>query len=91
MWGPRPQTVQADFDMKTLDDISTLTGGRAFAASDAEALKRIYDEISRMEPTRFKSSRHTVYAERADRFLIPSALLFVLGALAPALLLRRLP
>ena len=91
MWGPRPQTVQADFDMKTLEDISSLTSGRAYAASDAEALRRIYDEINRMEPTRFKSTRHTVYAERAALFLVPAAFLSLLGAIAPALLLRRLP
>lgn len=90
-WGPRPQTVQAEFDMKTLEDISATTGGKAYAASDAEALKRIYDDIGRLEPTRFKSSRHTVYSEKAGMLLLPAALLFLLGATAPALLLRRLP
>lgn len=91
IFGARPQTVQADFDMHTLEDISATTGGRAFAAGDAEALKRIYDEIGRMEPTRFKSTRHTVYSEKASLFLVPSALLFLFGALAPALVWRRLP
>src|SRR5262249_13247667 len=65
VFGARPQTIQADFDMKTLEDVSAATGGKAYAASDAAALKRIYEEIGRMEPTRFKSSRHTVYAEKA--------------------------
>jgi Ca-activated chloride channel family protein len=32
-WGQRPQTVQADFDLKTLENISALTGGRAYAAA----------------------------------------------------------
>jgi Ca-activated chloride channel family protein len=90
-FGQRPQTVQADFDLKTLEDIAGLTGGRAYTAGDAGALKRIYDEISRMEPTHFKSTRHTVYAEKAGLFLLPAALLFLAGALFPALLWRRLP
>ena len=90
-WGQRPQTVQADFDLKTLEDISGLTGGRAYTAGDAEALKRIYDEISRMEPTHFKSTHHTVYNEKAGLFLMPAALLFLAGALVPAVLWRRLP
>lgn len=90
-WGPRPTTVQADFDMQTLEGISGLTGGRAYAASDGEALRRIYEEIGRMEPTRFKASRHTVYAERAALFLVSAAFLFLFGALSPALILRRLP
>jgi len=91
VWGARPQTVQADFDLKALEDVSAVTGGKAYAASDAGALKRIYDEIGRMEPTRFKASRHTVYAEKAGLFLLPAVVLFLLGALAPPLLLRRLP
>jgi len=91
MWGQHPQTIQAEFDMKTLESISATTGGKAYAASDAQALKRIYDEIGHMEPTRFKSSRHTVYSEKAGMFLLPAVLLFLLGALAPPLLLRRLP
>jgi Ca-activated chloride channel family protein len=90
-WGQRPQTVQADFDLKTLEDISALTGGHAYTAGDAAALKRIYDEIGRMEPTHFKATRHTVYSEKAGLFLLPAALLFLTGALVPALLWRRLP
>jgi len=91
VWGPRPQTVSADFDPKTLEDISNLTGGKSYSAGDGEALKRIYDEINRMEPTHFKTSRHTVYSERAALFLLPAAALFLLSMVMPALLLRRLP
>lgn len=91
IWGPRPQMVQADFDLKTLEDIASLTGGKAYSAGDADALKRIYEEIGRMEPTQFKTARHTVYSERAGSFLRPAALLFLFGLVAPALVLRRLP
>jgi Ca-activated chloride channel family protein len=90
-WGSRPQTIQADFDQKTLEEISARTGGHAYAASDGEALKRIYAEISRLEPTQFKSLRHTVYAEKASLALVPAAFLFLAGALIPAVLWRRLP
>jgi Ca-activated chloride channel family protein len=91
LWGPRPQTVQVEFDMATLDQISAITGGKSFLASDNEALERIYDEIDRMEPTTFKVARHTVYAEKAQVLLLPAALLFLLGLVVPALLMRRLP
>src|SRR5262245_38747333 len=47
VWGPRPQMVSADFDMKTLDAMSDLTGGKGYAASDDAALGRIYAEIGR--------------------------------------------
>ena len=90
-FGARPRTVAADFDMKTLDGISTSTGARAYAASDNEGLKQIYEDIGRLEPTRFKTSRHTLYSERAGVFLLPGAVLFLLGLAIPAVLLRRLP
>ena len=90
-WGTRPQRVAADFDMKTLEDVSGQTGGQAFAASDGEALGRIYDAISRLEPTRFKSARHTLYSERAEEFLLPGAALLLLALVIPAVWLRRLP
>jgi Ca-activated chloride channel family protein len=91
LWGPRAQTMQVDFDMKTLDEISAITGGKSFLASDNEALKRIYDEIDRMEPTTFKVARHTVYAEKAQVLLLPAVLLLLLSLVAAALLMRRLP
>ena len=43
------------------------------------------------EPTHFKATHHTVYSEKAGLFLLPAALLFLSGALVPALLWRRLP
>ena len=90
-WGARPRTVAADFDMKVLDGISSRTGAKAYAASDNQGLARIYEEIGRLEPTRFKTTRHTLYAERAEMFLLPGATLFLVGLAIPALLLRRLP
>ena len=91
LWGPRQQTMQVEFDMETLDRISAITGGKSFLASDDDALKRIYDEIDRMEPTTFKVARHTVYAEQAQVLLLPAALLLLLGLVTAALVMRRLP
>ncbi len=91
IWGARPQTVAADFDMKALEAISGLTGGRAYVASDDQALKGIYEDIGRLEPTRFKTARHTLYAEQASLFLLPAAFAFLLGQVLPLLVWRRLP
>jgi len=91
MWGQRPQTVQADFDMKTLDNISALTSAKSYAASDNEALGRIYDDINRLEPTQFKTARHTLYSEKAGDFMVPASVLLLAGLLLPAVALRKLP
>jgi Ca-activated chloride channel family protein len=82
---------EAKLDMDVLDQISETTGGKAFLATDAEALKIIYDEINRMEPATFKVLRHTVYSERAGLFLLPSALVLLFSALLALTVLRRLP
>jgi Ca-activated chloride channel family protein len=80
-----------ELDMNTLNEISALTGGKDFLATDAEALKIIYDEINQMEPTTFKVLRHTVYSERAGVFLLPAALVLLFYALLALTILRRLP
>ncbi len=91
LWGRRYVQMAADLDMKALDEIAAITGGRAFLATDASGLKLIYEEIDRMEPTTYKVNRHTVYAEKAGLFLVPAGLLLLAGLLLGALVLRRLP
>lgn len=90
-YGRRYVRAEVDLDMETMNKISALTGGQAFLATDAEALKTIYDEINRMEPTTFKVQRHTVYSERAGTFMTPAALLLLLSVLLDLTILRRLP
>ncbi|MEO0185073.1 MAG: VWA domain-containing protein [candidate division WOR-3 bacterium] len=82
---------EIDFDMKTLEEISALTGGKAFLATDAEALKTIYDEIDKLEPTTFKVSRHTVYSEKAQVFMLPAIILCFASFILSITFLRRLP
>ncbi len=82
---------EVNLDMKTLEEISTLTGGKAFLATDGQALKTIYDEIDRLEPTTFKVSRYTVYSERAHSFMLSAVILCLASFILSATFLRRLP
>jgi Ca-activated chloride channel family protein len=91
VFGPQPMRVQFDLDMKTLEEVSRITGGQAFLATDAEALKLIYDEINKLEPTTYKVNRHTVYHEKAALFLFPALALMLLSITLSTVLLRRLP
>ncbi|MEO0115109.1 MAG: VWA domain-containing protein [candidate division WOR-3 bacterium] len=91
IFGRRYVRVKIDLDMKTLQEIAAITGGKSFLATDANALKTIYDEIDRMEPSTFKVKQHTVYSERANLFTIPS-LVLLLAILGLSLtVLRRIP
>jgi Ca-activated chloride channel family protein len=78
-------------DFETLTDIASLTKGQAFRASDAEALSAIYAEIDELEPTTFKTRRHTVYSEKAGLFMIPAFIVMAITILLATVLLRRLP
>lgn len=91
VFGRRYVQAQFDLDMSALEEFSRLTGGQSFLASDAEALKLIYDEIDRMEPTTYKITRHTVYSERAGIFMLIALVLFLLNMILSFTLLRRLP
>jgi Ca-activated chloride channel family protein len=83
--------VEIDFDMDILNEIAGITVGHAYLASDAPALKTIYEEIDEMEPTTFKMIQHTVYDERGDDFMRPAALIFIANILLSFVFLRRLP
>ncbi|MFO7675708.1 MAG: VWA domain-containing protein [bacterium] len=90
VFGRRYVQTQIDLDVAALERIAETTGGRAFLATDAAALGRVYEEIDRLQPTSFKVRRHTVYNELAGLPLLLSVVLFAAAALAAALL-RRLP
>jgi len=91
VFGRRYTQVEIDFDIETLNEIASITNGQSFLATDAEALKTIYDEIDRMEPTSFKTTQHTVYAERGGSFVLPAAILLLVSFVTSAFVLWRLP
>lgn len=91
IFGQRYVRVKIDLDMKTLQEVASITGGKSFLATDANALKTIYEEIDRMEPSTFKVKQHTVYSERANLFTIPSLVLLLVIFGLSLTVLRRIP
>ncbi len=89
--GRRYVQVEIDLDMEILNEIAATTDGRAFKATDEQSLKTIYEEIDRLEPTTFKVSQHTVYAEKSGRFLLGASLIFLFTLLVSATFLRSTP
>ena len=91
LFGRSYTQVEIDFDMEILKEIADITGGHAFLASDAAALKTTYDEIDRMEPTTFKMIQHTVHEEKSDDIMKAAAIVFIINVLVSFVVLRRLP
>ena len=69
-WGVRVHAIATGQDAAklhgTLSDLSTITGGSAFAAGDAAALEQVYAAIDRLERTRFRR----LPWRQVDRFLV---------------------
>lgn len=90
IFGRRFVQAEVDLDTETLQKIADITGGKFFLATDPQALKRIYDEIDRLEPTTFRARRWTVYQEQAHRPLLGALISLLLGAVGSLLIQRRL-
>ncbi len=67
-----------EIDEKTLREISRVTGGKYFRATNIKALELIYDEISELERSDIKIKKYTQYKELYGFLLIP-AFIFAMG------------
>jgi Ca-activated chloride channel homolog len=75
-----------DLDETTLKSIARITGGRYFRATDADALRSVYREIDKLEP----SSGQTQWLRPATEwFSVPLALALLLSVPAAWMLARR--
>ena len=75
--------VEVEIDEKVLSDIAALTGGKYFRATNNNSLKKIYEEIDKMEKTIIEEKQ---YSRRTELFR-PLALLAA-GLLLMDLVLR---
>ncbi len=91
IFGRQHVQIEVDLDMETLNEIAALTGGHSFRATDANALKIIYDEIDEMEPTTFKTTQHTLYSEKSGNWMLWATIILVAGIVFSIVVIRRLP
>jgi len=66
---------KVQIDEELLSEISEMTGGRYYRATDEAMLNRIYDEIDQLEKTEMEVN---VFKRYKDIFRIPLAIAFVL-------------
>lgn len=86
--GLRYELQPVRIDDALLTEIATMTGGRYFRAQNAAALRRVYEQIDRLERTTVQSRSYVQYSE-LFRMPLGLGLLAFLGELA--LLARRAP
>ncbi len=90
-FGRRYVQVLVRIDEKTLREIADRTGGRAFRATDPQALSEVYREIDRLERSPLSGRRPVVRLDRYAWFLLPGLGLLLLEGLARGWIFRRLP
>lgn len=75
-FGVQKILINADLDDETLKKISQNTGGRYFNAKDYKSLKKIYDDINKLEKEKFKVNFYFEKKYIYPYFLIIALLLF---------------
>ena len=71
--------VDVEIDEETLKEISKMTGGQYFRATDNEKLKEIYDQIDKLEKDKIKTIEYEVdLPEKSFPFLLIGFLLILL-------------
>ena len=91
IFGQRYVYQEVDIDEDTLKEISKITGGQYFRATDLESLKLIYKKIDQMEKSEVKIFDHSEYTELFHYFLIPAILILFMEVTLSNTLFRRLP
>lgn len=90
-FGRQMAKIDDDLDEASLTKIAEATGGRYYRATNFEELKKIYDEIDRLERAERRSPPAIAGADLHHLFLVPAILLLALQFVAARTLLLRIP
>lgn len=85
------RSIRIPFDEKTLKMLADTTGGQYFHARDTETLRKVYEEIDRLEKTETEGRLYTEYRELFQYTLLPGLALILLELLLTATRFRSLP
>lgn len=83
--------VDVEIDEKVMTDISDMSGGKYFRATNKESLKNIYGEIDKMEKTIISEKSFSNKAERFLPFVLLAACLLLLEFLLRYTVFRAIP
>jgi Ca-activated chloride channel homolog len=85
------QNVPVDIDEKTLTAMAEKTGGKYYRADSADTLRKIYDEIDKLERTEIETKKYVQVAELFPWAVIPGLILFLGELLLGNTVWRKLP
>lgn len=83
--------ARVEIDEDLLTEISKLTGGKYFRATDEAGLERIYAEIDLLEKTEIEVTQFNRYSEEFRKFLLLGLIFIALELILKNTILRTLP
>ena len=78
-------------DKGTLQAIAQRTGGRFWMAEDENSLRRIYEEIDKLERSDVEAIKYVDYKELFAPFALAALVVLFLEVLLTCTLLRKMP
>ncbi|MBS3739097.1 vWA domain-containing protein [Mesohalobacter halotolerans] len=84
------RNTEVEIDEALLDEISSMTDGQYFRATNEDKLKSIYEEINKLEKTEIKETKYYNYDEKYPIFVIIAGLLIAFVALIKYTIMRSL-
>jgi len=85
------QTIQADIDEDTLQAIAKKTGGKYYRADNTETLRKIYDDIDKLETTEVETRKYVQIEELLGWAIWPGLGFLLLELLLGNTVWRKLP
>jgi len=80
--------TKVEIDEESLKEISEMTGGKYFRATDNSSLGKIYSEIDKLEKTEIEEFTYYSVDEKFRYFLIPAIILIVFEMIMKFTILR---
>jgi Ca-activated chloride channel homolog len=87
----RPRDVPVDIDEKTLTEIAQKTGGKYYRADSSDTLRKIYEEIDKLERSEIETKKYVRVEELFKWAVIPGLLLLAAEVLLGNTIWRKLP
>ena len=83
--------IPVEIDSKTLSDIAAVTEGNFYRATNNKELKRIYNDIDKLEKTKMEVKKFSKRYEAFQPFALAAIISLLLELLLRNTLLRRIP
>jgi Ca-activated chloride channel family protein len=90
-FGIQIRDIEVKIDEKTLQEISNITDGKYFRATDNKTLIAIYKEIDRLERSKIENKEYSKKNEEYRRFAIGALVLALLAMILQFVVFRHIP